>query len=188
MFVRNPLAAALAVLAVALVVDGNRVRAQEKAFQIVGAGYGPVGLPLPGQDPRPHWAIGEATHLGRYYGEGSVRTLTADFNPDNGHFTGTFESGEPFVFEAANGDILACDYGHVADHPGTFELVPTGDPGVYVAYWVAEFVPVDSLCTGKFKGITGSWTMYAQSEPFVLGSDDPIAYSWEGRGTLTFAK
>ena len=30
--------------------------------------------------------------------------------------------------------------------------------------------------------------MYAFSEPFVLGSDDPVAYSWEGQGTLTFRK
>jgi hypothetical protein len=188
MLSRSCLVGALAALVVSLVVGGATARAREKPFHIVGAGIGPVGLPLPGQDPQPHWAIGEATHLGKYSGEGSVRTNTATFNPDNGHFTGEFESGEPFVFEGANGDVLACDYGHVADNPGTFELVPTAEPGVYVAFWVAEFVPVDSLCTGKFKGVTGSWTMYAMSAPFVLGSEDPIAYVWEGRGKLNFAR
>jgi hypothetical protein len=30
--------------------------------------------------------------------------------------------------------------------------------------------------------------MYAMSEPFILGSDDPTGYSWEGVGTLTFPK
>ena len=49
----------------------------------------------------------------------------------------------------------------------------TGHPGRY-------------LGTGKFAGVTGSWVMVARSEPFVLGSDDPVAYSWEGQGQLTF--
>jgi hypothetical protein len=42
--------------------------------------------------------------------------------------------------------------------------------------------------TGKFAGATGSWVMVARSEPFVLGSDDPVVYSWEGEGALTFLK
>jgi hypothetical protein len=54
------------------------------------------------------------------------------------------------------------------------------------AAWIAEFVAVPEASTGKFAGVTGSWIMYAFSEPFVLGSDDPVVYSWEGEGTLTF--
>ena len=29
---------------------------------------------------------------------------------------------------------------------------------------------------------------YAFSEPFLLGSNDPVNYWWEGEGTLTFRK
>jgi hypothetical protein len=160
--------------------------AQVKPFKITGAGIGPHGLPLPGQPPRPHWAIGEATQLGRYYGEGSVQTLTA--MPDGqGGFTGTFQSGVPFRFVAANGDVLACDYGRVSDDPGTFTLTPVGD-GTFIAHWVAEFVPVPDLCTGRFAGVTGGWTMYAVSDPLVPGPDQPLAYSWHGEGSLTFPK
>ena len=56
------------------------------------------------------------------------------------------------------------------------------------AAWIAEFVAVPEESTGKFAGVTGSWIMYAFSEPFVLGSDDPVDYSWEGEGSLTFQK
>ena len=169
----------------------RRPRAQEKPFKITGAGVGPIGLPLPARIPRPHWAIGTATHLGKYYGEGSVETLSAAFDPATGVFTGTFQSGSAFEFEGANGDVLACDYGHYSkdggEKVGTFTLLPTGNAGEYVAYWIADFTPTAG-CTGKFKGVTGGWTMYAQSEPFILGSDDPIGYSWKGSGTLTFPK
>jgi hypothetical protein len=44
------------------------------------------------------------------------------------------------------------------------------------------------LSTGKFAGVTGSWVMYARSEPFVLGSSDPVIYSWEGEDELTFPR
>jgi hypothetical protein len=53
---------------------------------------------------------------------------------------------------------------------------------------VAEFVAVPSESTRKFAVVTGSWVMYAQSGPFVLGSDDPVFYSWEGEGQLTFRR
>jgi hypothetical protein len=59
---------------------------------------------------------------------------------------------------------------------------------VVEAAWIAEFVPVPDQCTGKFSGVTGSCIMYAFSEPFVLGSSDPVDYSWEGEGSLTFKK
>src|SRR4051812_25603427 len=154
MWTRNRWVGALAALVVALAVGGT-AQAQTKPFKVVGAGVGPVGLPLPGQDPRPHWAIGTATGLGKYYGEGTVETLTADFDPATGIFTGTFGSGSPFEFEGANGDVLACDYGHFdkangqKKKVGTFTLKPTGEPGEYVAFWVADFPPTADS-TGKF--------------------------------------
>ncbi|MEX1027186.1 MAG: hypothetical protein WD049_04165 [Candidatus Paceibacterota bacterium] len=184
--------------------------AQVKAFKISGEGEGPIGLPLPGQDARMHWVVGNATHLGRHYGEGTVQTDEGEqyhFDDDNNltHITGTFGSGDGgFTFTAANGDKLGCHYGraddseHVevaADEPGTFELTVLevtfeDDQPIFLveALWIAEFVPQPSLCTGRFAGVTGSWIMYAESEPFVLGSDDPVRYSWEGKGKLTFVK
>jgi hypothetical protein len=59
---------------------------------------------------------------------------------------------------------------------------------VVEAAWIAEFVAQSDLSTGKFAGVTGSWVMYAYSQPFVLGSDDPVYYSWAGEGWLTFQK
>jgi hypothetical protein len=177
--------------AVACTLAENRTNAQVKPFQIIGWGIGPDGLPLPGEPPRPHWAIGEANLLGFYYGEGEVETDTATFNSD-GTITGQFGSGAPFVFTASNGDQLACYYGRTefgASTPGTFTLVPVpGKAGWYVAHWIAEFVPYDPLCTGEFQGVTGGWTMYAQSAPFELGSSDPAYYWWEGRGALAFPR
>jgi hypothetical protein len=182
----NAAVPSLIALVAVLVLVCPAAHAQVKPFKITGAGIGPHGLPLPGQPPRPHWAIGDATHLGRYYGEGSVQTLTA--SPDGeGGFTGTFQSGVPFMFVAANGDVLACDYGRDGDDPGTFTLTPVGD-GTFVAHWVAEFVPVPAQCTGRFAGVTGGWKMYAVSEPLVPGLDQPLAYSWRGEGSLTFPR
>jgi hypothetical protein len=167
--------------------------AQAKPFKIKGSGVGPDGLPLPGQAPRPHWIVGEATHLGRHTGEGTVRTDTAVFDPNTGHITGEFGSGSPFTFTGANGDKLVVYYGrtdHGAKKPGTFDLTIVdilADGSLVVeAVFVAEFVPVSDQCTGKFAGVTGSWIMVATTGPFILGSDDPIPYSWEGEGTLNF--
>ena len=173
-------------------------QAQVKPFKITGKGAGPTGLPLPGQPPRLHWAIGEATHLGRYYGEGTVETLTAA--PTATGFAGTFGSGSPFVFAAANGDKLVCWYGRTdlplngsrASQPGTFELTvvdfTAGGAPIVTALWLAEFVVQPGDSTGRFSGVTGSWVMVARSAPFVLGSNDPVLYSWEGQGKLTFPK
>jgi hypothetical protein len=170
-------------------------RAQEKPFKISGAGVAPTGLPLPGQEPRSHWSIGVATHLGLYFGNGSVKTDSAEFNPATGGFFGEFGSGSPYTFTGANGDTLVCYYGrtdHGAREPGTFTLsiVDALDDGSLVveALFIAEFVAQPALSTGKFAGVKGSWIMYAKSAPFILGSDDPLMYSWEGEGTLTFKK
>ena len=165
-----------------------------KPFKITGSGVGPLGLPLPGEPARPHSIVGNATHLVRHTGAGSVRTDSAVFNPDTGTIQGEFGSGDPFVFTAANGDQLVCHYGRTdkgATEPGTFELTIVGatDDGhlIVEALFIAEFV-VQPESTGKFAGATGSWIMYARTEPFILGTSDPVIYSWEGEGTLTFQK
>ena len=185
----------LVTLLALLAMTASSAQAQTtKPFKIVGAGSGPVGLPLPGQPARPHWVVGVATHLGLHYGEGTVATDWALPQPD-GTIAGEFGSGSPFVFCGANGDRLVCNYGRVnlgASEPGTVQLTILDilDDGnlVVEAFWVAEFVPVPKASTGKFAGVTGSWIMYAYSEPFVLGSDDPVGYWWEGEGRLTLQK
>jgi hypothetical protein len=184
-----PLAAVVAVLTLAC----HQATAQVEAFKIVGAGVGPTGLPLPGQPAREHWNDGQATHLGQYFGDGTVSTDSAALDPATGTIVGEFGGGSPYVFTGADGDELACYYGrtnHGAKQPGTFELTILGvtadDNLIVAAHWVAEFVAQPDLSTGRFAGVTGSWIMDAWSEPFVLGSDDPVAYWWEGDGTLTF--
>jgi hypothetical protein len=189
---RKALAAGLTLCTLALVLGPKPAEAQVKPFKIVGAGFAPMGLPLPGEPGRPHWAIGEATDLGFYFGEGEVGTDTAVPSPD-GTINGEFGSPAPFVFTGANGDKLTCYYGRTdfgATDPGTFELVPVPQlgPGWYTAHFIAEFVPFDPECTGKFKGVTGSWIMYATTVPFFLTATNPVFYTWEGEGSLTFAK
>ena len=182
-------------LAAVLVLASAQTHAQVvKPFKIKGVGISLHGLPLRGQGRAVHFIDGEATHLGRHHGEGTVQTDTAEFQPD-GTITGEFGSGSPFVFTGANGEKLVCWYGrtdHGASTPGTFVLTILDflDDGSLVveAAWIAEFVPVSAECTGKFAGVTGTWIMYAFSKPFVPGSDDPVDYSWNGEGSLTFEK
>lgn len=177
-----------------LTVASAQAQAQVvKPFKVKGAGVAPLGLPLPGQDPRPHWIVGEATHLGRHTGEGAVQTDWAAFDPATGKIVGEFGSGAPFLFVGPNGDRLVTWYGrvaHGASVPGHFEAtivgVTTDGSLIVTAFFVAEFVAQPDESTGTFAGATGSWIMYAQTDPFVLGSEDPIVYSWEGEGALTF--
>jgi hypothetical protein len=165
-----------------------------KPFAIIGEGSGPQGLPLPGQPAREHWAFGAASYLGQYFGDGTVQTLSAGApDPATGVISGTFQSASPFVFAGVGANQLACYYGntnHGAKSVGTFTLtpVPSLGPGWYIAHWVAEFVPYAPLCKGNFKGVKGSWIMYATSFPFQVGTTDPIYYWWEGKGTLIFRK
>jgi hypothetical protein len=84
----------------------GQAEAQIKPFKISGEGIAPDGLSLPGDDPRSHWIVGEAIHLGRHYGEGSVQTFTAIPGPEAGQITGEFGSGSAFTFVGANGDEL----------------------------------------------------------------------------------
>jgi hypothetical protein len=182
--------AILAVCTLALGFAQNQAQAQTIGFRIFGGGIAPKGLPLPGQAPRIHTSTGFGTLLGSYTGIGQVETLTANFHA-NGDITGLFNSPIAYRFTGSNGDVLACYYGNTefgARQTGTFELIPVpGEPfGVFVAQFLAEFVPYPPECTGKFAGVGGSWMMYAWTEPFVLGSTDPIAYSWQGVGLLEF--
>jgi hypothetical protein len=189
---RNRLIPTLAVCALVLALAPRRAEAQAQPFSITGSGMGAHGLPLPGEPARPHWAVGTATGLGACYGRGTVETNSAALQP-NGTITGEFGSGSPFVFTGASGDKLVCWYGrtdHGASEPGSFVLTIVGilDDGSLVveAAWIAQFVAVPGQSTGAFAGVTGSWVMYAYSQPFVLGSNAPVVYSWEGEGTLTF--
>lgn len=182
-------------LAIVLVMLAPVAMANDKPFSIVGAGVGPSGLPLPGEPPRFHWVVGVATQLGLHYGEGTVQTFSAVPDFANGVINGTFGSGSPFVFRGANGDKLACYYGNTvfgAAEPGTFTLtiLEINNDGTLLvqAAWIAEFVAQPNLSTGSFKGVKGSWIMYAYSAPFILGSDDPVVYWWEGEGVLKFPK
>jgi hypothetical protein len=170
-----------------------KAHGQTKPFKITGTGIAPEALPLPGQEPRPHTIVGNANFLGRYTGEGTVQTFSANFDPATGHITGEFGSGSPFIFKKKNGDQLACNYGRTdlgASSPGMFDLtildiLPDGSL-VVEGFFIAEFVPQTDLCTGMFKGVTGGWIMYAMTEPFILGSSNPTKYSWHGKGSLTF--
>ena len=190
-----PLMALTATLAWAAPKDNEREDEKDhvKHFKITGEGVAPLGLPLPGQPARHHTSEGHASHLGEYTGDGTVQTDSAVFNPATGTFTGEFGSGSPYVFTGENGAKLVCEYGRTAfgaKKPGTFELTIVGQTAdghlIVTAHFIAEFVPQSELCTGKFEGVTGSWIMYAWTEPFVLGSSDPINYSWKGEGSLTF--
>src|SRR4051794_15079979 len=99
MFRRNWKMVGLIAIAAVLVLACGTAHAQTKPFKITGSGVGPDGIPPPGAPSRPHWAVGTATHLGKYYGAGRVQTDTANlaFHGD-GSITGEFGSAVPFVF------------------------------------------------------------------------------------------
>jgi hypothetical protein len=180
-----------AAAAVAFCLLGAAFAKEGVAFKITGGGIAPTGLPLPGQAPRIHPSTGHATHLGKYSGIGAVQTDSAAFNPDTGKIEGEFGSGTAYTFTSANGDNLVTWYGrtdHGAAVPGTFALTIVGatddNVPIVTARFVAEFVIDGAASTGRFAGATGSWIMIAQTEPFVLGSSDPLVYTWEGEGRI----
>jgi hypothetical protein len=176
----------LAAFALVLALGQCQAQAQVKPFKVTGGGIATEGLPLTPMTPAPHWAAGEATELGRYYGEGAFQVLQF-----TGPTTAEFDSAEPFVFVGANGDRLAFTYGDPANGaagPGQVELFPAGN-GTVVAVFVAEFNPVPELSTGRFARVVGGgFIMTAVTEPFVLGATDPVGYTWSGAGTLEFRK
>lgn len=179
---------ALALVA-ALGLSARSAEAQTRPFHITGEGFATQGLPLPGQPARPHWAVGEASYLGAYYGEGTVETNTAVPQP-NGNIDGLFKSGQPFVFTNAHGEKLVTNYGQTAagDPIGTFELIPVPGAGIgfYRANFIATFVIDGAQSTGRFAGAKGSWKMYAYTVPFPLGSTVSTYYWWHGTGTIAF--
>jgi hypothetical protein len=179
---RNAMLVRLAALVAALTV-ASRVDAQVKPFKVKGGGMVDY-IPVTVGDPVFHFAVGQATELGRYYGEGKV-VLDRFTSPT----TAEFSSAVPFVFTAANGDQLAFTYGDTgngAKQPGQVELIPADD-GLFTTVWVAEFNPVPAACTGRFRNvIAGSFIMVAVTEPFVLGAKDPVGYSWQGDGWIEF--
>jgi hypothetical protein len=187
---RNCIAAALSVCALVLVVAPNQAEAQVKPFKVTGRGTAPDGLPLfVGAPPAPHNATGTGTHLGKYTGDEGMFTLLS-FDPET--LSGTFEGS--FVFVAANGDRLKCDYRGNPDIPGTGTFSGSVTPdGMVVVTFIQEFVPVPEESTGKFATVTGgSFIMIATSEAFPLEIVDgytlPFAYTWVGEGTITFGK
>jgi len=175
----------LATLAAALIVSCNTADAQVKPFKVTGAGIVDY-VPLTPGVPVYHFAIGEATELGKYFGEGQVQL---EFF--TGPTTAAFSSASPFVFAAANGDKLAFTYGDTdngAQQPGQVELTYAGD-GKFVATWLAEFNPLIAECTGRFSSVIGgSFMMLAVTEPFELGATDPVYYEWQGEGWIEFKK
>jgi hypothetical protein len=177
---------------VALLVFGlaaGPARAQVEAFRVTGGGTGPDGVSLAGADS-PHNATGTATHVGKYSGDGVFNSLSFDPATGGGTFHGTF------TFVAKNGDKLACTYGDTnngADQAGTYQAFPTADGKVYVVF-LAEFNPIPSECTGRFKNVVdGSFLMLAVSEPVELtidanGFTPPFHYDWDGTGWLKYKR
>jgi hypothetical protein len=173
----------------AALLMASSAAAQTKPFGIIGAGTATSGLPLPGQPGRTHTSVGFGSFLGLYTGTGQVQTDTAVPQP-NGTIAGDFGSATAYTFTGDDGDQLVTWYGRTdkgAAAPGTFVIVPQRD-GRVVAHFLAEFVVDGAASTGKFRGVTGSWLMYAVTEPFVLGSTDPTDYAWVGSGSLTFPR
>jgi hypothetical protein len=174
MFTRNVSTLTIA-FAVALALTAGAAQAQHKPFKVSGGGT-VDHIPLSPGDTATHWATGQGTEIGEYYGDGIVR-----LDSFTSQTTGDFSSAEPFIFIAANGDELAFDYA------GVVELIPAAG-GKFTTKWVAIFTPVTAFCTGRFAKVTGgSFVMTAITDPFNFG-DHNIGYTWSGDGSLIFGK
>ena len=177
----------LAVAAVALAA--GQVRAQVVPFHVTGGGLAPNGVSLFGDDS-PHDATGTATHVGKYSGDGVFNSLSFDPATLGGTFQGRF------TFVAKNGDRLAFTYGDTtngAEHAATYQAFPAEGGKVYVVF-VAEFNPIPSECTGRFKNVVdGSFVMTAVSEPVAPTIDEngftpSFRYTWDGSGWLKYRR
>ena len=167
-----------------LVATAGTAAARVTPFKVSGHGIVEF-VPLPGEQAV-HVAVGEGTHLGRYFGAGIVRPEM--FTSES---SASFSSAVPYIFFGEGGSRLACHYGQTdlgAATPGNVQLFPTED-GRFTSVWVAEFRPVPELCTGRFRNITGgSFFMIARTEAFVLGGTEPVFYSWSGEGFLKWGR
>jgi hypothetical protein len=182
--------ALVAVLGIATLAVAGKTEVT-KPFKVTGGGIAPEGLRPPGEVTT-HLIDGTATHLGHHTGEGSFEILSlAPTSPTT--LEGTFQSYDPCVFIAANGDELVTYYGRTdkgAPQVGTFviTILDVTSEGLLVeAEFHATFV-VQPESTGRFAGASGNWFMIANTDPFILGSDEPTAYTWDGEGTLTLPK
>ena len=186
-FRSRAMAATIAIAA--LFAFGNAANAQVVPFKVNGSGSAPNGASVFGFDS-PHSATGKGTHIGKYSGDGVFNSLS--FNPSTG--SGTFHG--TFTFVAKNGDQLACTYGETAngaEEAGTYQAYPTSDGKVFIVF-IAEFNPIPSECTGRFKNVVdGSFIMVAISEPFPLELDEngftpKFSYTWEGKGWMKYQR
>ena len=184
----NALSIIALVTALAFVPDAQAAN-KVKKFKVNGGGNAPLGASVFGFDS-PHDATGNGIGLGKYSGSGIFNSLS--FFPAD--LEGTFEG--VFDFVKPNGDRLACTYGDTdngAASAGFYFAMPAAG-GKFVIVFCAEFNPIPELCTGKFANVVGgSFTMLAISEPIDLtldafGYTPPFKYTWDGEGTLTFAK
>ena len=179
----------LVVCGIATLAGTARPTEVTRPFKIKGGGIAPEGLRPPGEVTT-HLINGTATQLGHHTGEGSFDIFS--FNPSATGFEGTFASHDPCVFVAANGDELVTFYGRTdkgAAAVGTFVITVldvTSEGLLVEAEFHAEFV-VQPESTGRFAGASGSWFMIANTEPFILGSNDPVAYTWHGESSITFS-
>lgn len=183
----------------ALLLSSAALAQAPRPFRISGGGAAPNGLQtVPGaENARPHWAIGQATHLGRHFGSGTLKLDTVEpvfVGNQLVGFQGKFGSARPFVFNAANGDKLVTYYGNTdfgANEAGTYEITILGATAagdlIVSAVFVAEFV-IQPSSTGRFRGATGSWIMEACTAPFILGSSDPLPYYWQVQGTIVLPR
>jgi hypothetical protein len=171
-------------------LDGPNGDIRAVPFKVTGGGPAPDGLPLiPGQTA-PHSATGTATHLGKYTGAGTFQLGSVQISP-TGQVSGTFQGN--FVFVAANGDQLACNYGSGDSGTFTGQLSADGTTVTNVRF-VAVFTPDPSQCTGRFADVVGGgFTMIANADSISLNSTvpgytAPFNYTWSGAGTLQFSK
>ena len=127
-----------------------------------------ASLPLDG--PEPWFAVGTATHLGKYRVEGGVQ-IDALTSPT----TADFSNVGPAVFTGANGDELHMEFA------GEITIFEDGS-----TLWIATFRPLPGS-TGRFEKVCGgSLIMTAHGAP--VGEDGSVHFRWRGLGTLEVGK
>jgi hypothetical protein len=168
----------------ALLLSSAALAQAPRPFRISGGGAAPNGLQtVPGaENARPHWAIGQATHLGRHIGSGTLKLDTVEpvfVGNQLVGFQGKFGSARPFVFNAANGDKLVTYYGNTdfgAKEAGTYEITilgatPAGElMSRPFSSRNSSFNPKNLRGVSRVRLDPGSWTRALHP----LSSDPPI--------------